>query len=214
MPGGAFAQLVRGAHHSQRGEGWPDPRTQARTLLGTLLTNNDVFDSITRLIRAEHFYDPVHRRIFELCSERIVRNALASPVTLKAFMEHDAGLKELGGPAYLAQLTGSGAGLIGARDFASQIYDLALLRALIGVGRDMVESALDTSEEVNPRGQIEAALALGATRWEVIRMTVLPFGMSGYVAGSMLGLGRALGETIALYIIIRSNNSFIYTPAD
>ncbi|AAF11316.1 chloride channel protein [Deinococcus radiodurans] len=37
VPGGAFAQLVRGAHHSQRGEGWPDPRTQARTLLGTLL---------------------------------------------------------------------------------------------------------------------------------------------------------------------------------
>ena len=76
-------------------------------LLGTLLTNNDVFDQVTRLVRGEHFYDPVHRRIFELCSERIVRNALASPVTIKAFMEHDAGLKELGGPAYLARLAGA-----------------------------------------------------------------------------------------------------------
>lgn len=54
-----------------------------------------------------------------------------------------------------------------------------------------------------PRGQIEAALALGATRWEVVRTTVLPFGMSGYISGSMLGLGRALGETIALLIILR-----------
>lgn len=54
-----------------------------------------------------------------------------------------------------------------------------------------------------PRGQIEAALALGATRWEVIKTTVLPFGRSGYVSGSMLGLGRALGETIALLIILR-----------
>jgi len=54
-----------------------------------------------------------------------------------------------------------------------------------------------------PRGQIEAALALGATRWEVVRTTVLPFGMSGYVSGAMLGLGRALGETIALLIILR-----------
>lgn len=54
-----------------------------------------------------------------------------------------------------------------------------------------------------PHGQIEGALALGATRWEVVRTTVLPFGMSGYISGAMLGLGRALGETIALLIILR-----------
>jgi phosphate transport system permease protein len=54
-----------------------------------------------------------------------------------------------------------------------------------------------------PKGQIEAALALGATRWEVVRTTVLPFGRSGYISGAMLGLGRALGETIALLIILR-----------
>jgi phosphate transport system permease protein len=54
-----------------------------------------------------------------------------------------------------------------------------------------------------PRGQIEAALALGATRWEVVKTTVLPFGRSGYISGAMLGLGRALGETIALLIILR-----------
>ncbi len=53
-----------------------------------------------------------------------------------------------------------------------------------------------------PKGQIEAALALGATRWEVVKTTVLPFGRSGYISGAMLGLGRALGETIALLIIL------------
>lgn len=58
-----------------------------------------------------------------------------------------------------------------------------------------------------PPGQIEAALALGATRWEVVKTTVLPFGMSGYVSGAMLGLGRALGETIALLIILRGTQA-------
>jgi phosphate transport system permease protein len=53
-----------------------------------------------------------------------------------------------------------------------------------------------------PKGQIEAALALGATRWEVVKTTVLPFGRSGYISGAMLGLGRALGETVALLIIL------------
>src|SRR6201999_1584369 len=51
-----------------------------------------------------------------------------------------------------------------------------------------------------PRGQIEAALALGATKWEVVKTTVFPFGRSGYISGSMLGLGRTLGETIAVLI--------------
>jgi phosphate transport system permease protein len=51
---------------------------------------------------------------------------------------------------------------------------------------------------------MEAAQALGATKWEVVRMTVLPFGRSGVIAASMLGLGRALGETVAVLIILRS----------
>ncbi|WP_243632925.1 phosphate ABC transporter permease subunit PstC [Mycobacterium uberis] len=55
-----------------------------------------------------------------------------------------------------------------------------------------------------PRVQIEAAQALGATRWEVVQMTVLPFGRSGVIAAAMLGLGRALGETVAVLIILRS----------
>ncbi|WP_026423191.1 phosphate ABC transporter permease subunit PstC [Actinokineospora inagensis] len=55
-----------------------------------------------------------------------------------------------------------------------------------------------------PPMQVEGALALGATKWEVIRTTVLPFGRAGYISASMLGLGRALGETIAVLIILSS----------
>ena len=53
-----------------------------------------------------------------------------------------------------------------------------------------------------PRGNREAALALGATRWEMIRMAVLPYGRSGIVGAVMLGLGRALGETIAVALVL------------
>lgn len=65
-----------------------------------------------------------------------------------------------------------------------------------------------TTREVfgqTPRFHIEAAQALGATRWEVIRMAVLPYGRSGFIAASMLGLGRALGETVAVLIVIRAS---------
>ncbi|MDW4911100.1 phosphate ABC transporter permease subunit PstC [Streptomyces sp. ADMS] len=53
-----------------------------------------------------------------------------------------------------------------------------------------------------PRMNEEAALALGATRWEVVRIAVLPFGRSGVISASMLGLGRALGETMAVATVL------------
>jgi phosphate transport system permease protein len=53
-----------------------------------------------------------------------------------------------------------------------------------------------------PEGEREGALALGATRWGMIRSVVLPYGRGGVIGGTMLGLGRALGETIAVYLII------------
>jgi phosphate transport system permease protein len=56
-----------------------------------------------------------------------------------------------------------------------------------------------------PRRLEEGALALGATRWEMIRMAVLPFGRSAVISGSMLGLGRALGETMAVTIILSAS---------
>ena len=62
---------------------------------------------IAGVINEAHFYDPVHARIYEIAASRIAKNALASPVTLKAFLEDDEGLKELGGPAYLARLAGA-----------------------------------------------------------------------------------------------------------
>ncbi|MCU1530271.1 MAG: phosphate transporter permease, partial [Frondihabitans sp.] len=51
-------------------------------------------------------------------------------------------------------------------------------------------------------GEREGAFALGATRWGMIRAVVLPFGKGGIIGGTMLGMGRALGETIAIYLII------------
>jgi replicative DNA helicase len=126
-------------------------------LLGAMMLDNRVAEDVQVRLRPEHFFEPLHGRIYEAILRLVDRNMLATPVTLRPMFEGDAGMKELGGPSYLAQLTGSGASLIGARDFANQIYDLALLRALVGVGREMVEQALDTSEEVDPKSQIEKA---------------------------------------------------------
>ena len=56
----------------------------------------------------------------------------------------------------------------------------------------------------------EAALALGATRWEMIRMSVLPYARSGMISAALLGLGRALGETIAVLLVLSSSGGFSF----
>ncbi|GAB2978974.1 phosphate ABC transporter permease subunit PstC [Amycolatopsis acidiphila] len=77
---------------------------------------------------------------------------------------------------------------------AGVVLAVMLLPIITSLSREVFERT--------PTTHIEGALALGATRWEVIRTTVLPFGKAGYIGASMLGLGRALGETIAVTVIL------------
>jgi replicative DNA helicase len=126
-------------------------------LLGALLTNNDVFDKVASIISPDHFFDPVHRDIFERAAERIGKNMLASPVTLKAYMEDHIGLKELGGPAYLAKLAASAISTYAVRDYAKLIYELHLRRELIEVGNDISGSAASGEDKRDPVEQIVAA---------------------------------------------------------
>ncbi len=125
-----------------------------QALLGALLVNNDVYDRITSIVNEAHFYDPVHGRIFEVAARRIQKNALASPVTLKAFMEDDEGLKELGGPAYLVRLAGASISLFAAKDYAQVIYDLAIRRDLMAIGDEISSRAALIDVESEPKDQI------------------------------------------------------------
>jgi phosphate transport system permease protein len=93
----------------------------------------------------------------------------------------------------------SGSGVGGTIFLGGVVLAVMILPIITAVTREVFVQT--------PVSQIEAALALGATRWEVVRTCVLPFGKSGFVSGAMLGLGRALGETIALYIILRTSSS-------
>jgi phosphate transport system permease protein len=80
---------------------------------------------------------------------------------------------------------------------AGIVVGLMILPIIASVTREVLSQA--------PRGVCEAALALGGSRWGMIRSVILPFGRSGIVGAAMLGLGRALGETIAIALILAFN---------
>ena len=154
-----MAEIVRIAESASEpaSQALPQNVEAEAALLGALMIDNRLVEDVQLKLRPDHFFEPLHGRIYESILRMTDANRVANPVTLKPMFDGDEAMKEVGGPAYLAQLTGSGAAIIGARDFAAQIYDLALLRALVGVGRDLVEGALDTSEEIAPLEQIEKA---------------------------------------------------------
>lgn len=89
----------------------------------------------------------------------------------------------------------------GSTFIAGVVVSLMVIPICTSVMREVFSQA--------PVGEREGAIALGATRWGVIRTVVLPFGKGGMIGGTMLGLGRALGETIAVYLII----SPLFAPA-
>ncbi len=84
-------------------------------------------------------------------------------------------------------------------------YGFSAFCAAIAVAMMVLPMACAVMRQVfsqTPQGEKEAALALGATKWGMIRSVVLPFGRGGIIGGTMLALGRALGETIAVVLII------------
>jgi replicative DNA helicase len=143
-----------GAEQADSADPMPHSIEAEQQLLGAILTNNDIYDRVASIIGAGHFYDPVHARIFEVAAARIAKNALASPVTLKAFLEDDAGLQELGGPAYLARLAGAAISAYAARDYAQMIYDMAIRRELIGLGNNIASKAQRVDVASEPKEQI------------------------------------------------------------
>uniref|UniRef100_UPI00286B51EA DnaB-like helicase N-terminal domain-containing protein n=1 Tax=Sphingomonas sp. TaxID=28214 RepID=UPI00286B51EA len=75
-------------------------------LLGALMIDNRLVEDIQTRLQPHHFFEPLHGRIYESILRLTDRNMIANPVTLRPLFEADEGIKEVGGPAYLAQLTG------------------------------------------------------------------------------------------------------------
>ncbi len=94
----------------------------------------------------------------------------------------------------------SGSGHTTLADFSASAFLAGIVVALMSL--PICTAVIREVFSQAPPGEKEGALALGATRWGVIRDVVLPFGKGGIIGGSMLGLGRALGETVAVALII------------
>ncbi|MEO3387725.1 replicative DNA helicase [Mesorhizobium sp. CAU 1741] len=128
-----------------------------QALLGAILVNNDAFYRVSDFLKAAHFYEPLHRRIYDVLAELIRMGKMANPVTIKTFLPAEEKVGEMTVAQYLARLAAEAVTVINASDYGRAIYDLATRRALITVGEDMVNIAYDAPVDMSPSEQIEDA---------------------------------------------------------
>ena len=128
-----------------------------QALLGAILTNNEAANRIGDYLREEHFFVPVHQRIFAAATKLIERGQIANPVTLKQYFELDDSLTDVGGAQYLARMAAAATTIINVEHYARTIFDLAIRRGLIDIGEDMVNDAFDANIDSEASKQIEAA---------------------------------------------------------
>ena len=118
-------------------------------LLGSMMMSAPLIDQAADIVTAEHFAEPLHSRIFAAILATHSAGKPANPVTLKPLFERDPRIGEVGGPGYLAKLTGSGAAMIGATGFAEQVRELAQRRSIADKAREVVAAAEDGTVELS-----------------------------------------------------------------
>ena len=128
-----------------------------QALLGALLVNNDALQYIGDQLKAEHFYEPLHTRIFEAIHKFNAKGQIANPVTLKHYFDQDTALADIGGGGYLAKMAAAAITVINIADYSQMIYDLALKRQLIMIGGEVVNTAYQHQIDIPALEQIEAA---------------------------------------------------------
>ncbi len=128
-----------------------------QALLGAILVNNEAFERVSGFLEPEHFYEPMHQRIFEAAARLIRKGQLASPVTMRPYFSLDEAMKDVRGADYLAELPRFSPSVINAADYGRMIFELAQRRELIKVGEDIVNLAYDPPIDLSPAEQVEEA---------------------------------------------------------
>ncbi|MGN6514643.1 MAG: replicative DNA helicase [Rhizomicrobium sp.] len=129
-----------------------------QALLGSILVDNMALERVSASLKPEHFYDPLHQRIYEVMSAQIETGGMiVTPLTLHAAMKADPGLLEVGGHAYLAGLAQAAPALPNVKDYAKILHDLGVRRGLIRIGEDVVNSAYEAPHDKPAQAQIEEA---------------------------------------------------------
>lgn len=112
-------------------------------VLGSILNRNELVDLIGGILESKHFYEPIHAKLYENIVSTVRAGRSASPITLKAFLERDNSLQDVGGASYVARLAGAVASNADAEAHAKNIRELWIRREIIRQSTEAIAVAND-----------------------------------------------------------------------
>ena len=173
-----------------------------QSLIGSVLVNNDIIDEISNIINAGKFFDPIHRKIYEIIENLNNKGMIANPITLKNYFENDSGLSDVGGVDYLVKLTRFSSSIKQAIDYAKIIHEMYVKRELIFISDGISDQAKDDQVEKSGENIIEGA-----------EKSLFDLAERGNFSQTFLKFNQALDQTIEMATLaMKSDQGIVGVP--
>ena len=173
-----------------------------QSLIGSVLVNNDIIDEISNIVNAGKFFDPIHRKIYEVIETLNNKGMIANPITLKNYFEKDSGLNEVGGVDYLVKLTRFSSSIKQAIDYAKIIHEMYVKRELIFISDGISDQAKDEQIEKTGENIIEDA-----------EKSLFDLAERGNFSQTFLKFNQAIDQTIEMATLaMKSDQGIVGVP--
>jgi len=174
-----------------------------QALIGSILVNNDIIDEISNLLKAEKFFDPVHKKIFKVIESLNNKGMIANPITLKNYFENLNELDEVGGAEYLVKLTRFSSSSKQATDYAKIVHENFVKRELLEISNVISEDSLDINLDKSSENIIEDA-----------EKSLFDLAERGNFSQSFLQFNQAIDQTISMAkSAIKSDQGIVGVPS-
>ena len=173
-----------------------------QSLIGSVLVNNDIIDEISNIVNASKFFDPIHRKIYEVIENLNNKGMIANPITLKNYFDNDSGLSEVGGVDYLVKLTRFSSSIKQAIDYAKIIHEMFVKRELIFISDGISDQAKNEQTEKTGENIIEDA-----------EKSLFDLAERGNFSQTFLKFNQAVDQTIEMATLaMKSEHGIIGVP--
>jgi replicative DNA helicase len=169
-----------------------------QALIGSVLVNNEIIDEISSIVSSHKFFDPGHKKIYEVIENLNNKGMIANPITLKNYFETNNSLTEVGGVDYLVKLTRFSSSIKQTMDYAKIIHEMYIRRELITISESVSEESRDDDLKKTGENIIEDT-----------EKSLFDLAERGNFSQSFLKFNQALDQTIEMATLARQNDQGI-----
>jgi len=173
-----------------------------QALIGSVMVNNDIIDEVSNIVNSNKFFDPAHRKIYEVIENLNNKGMIANPITLKNFFEKSENLKEVGGVEYLVKLTRFSSSSRQAIAYAKVVHEMYVKRELIDISSNISEESFGADDNKSAENIIEEA-----------EQSLFQLAERGNFSQSYMKFNQALDQTIEMATLaMKSDQGLVGVP--